>query len=670
MTIKGFRVLGSGFSAIALLLLSVCTAVAKPIRDLPSKTTPASADLVLIEDVSGKNWKLRIDAITGSGGGSGNVATDPIFTAKGDLVVGTGFQTSARVPIGANGTIPVADSTQTTGMRFGAKNIDFAIDSEQVGTNTAVNWTSGKTMFTESVALTANRASLLPPANAYAPGTIIHYVDSLTTLNFGRSFARSGTDTLNGGTASITPFVGGALSGASVAKFKSNGTNAWMQIDTVGQVIEVRDPVDRNKKFTFDASAQVSGTAGSVKAAPGNSVTVLPSTGIGQVSAGVDANGNIVYVAGLPDPIGHIGEVLTVSQDETYVLTPGGSGTGGSGGGLSIQPFSDLVSSGGTFTWAWDATRIRQNRKITLASGANTLAITNPINGMPFELQVAQPSSGAAGTLTLPAGSETPGGTAGVITLSSANNASDTVRGSFNGNYYRFDAPILNLTRNTVISANPEILWWKLNDGPAGTTATATVGPNGTPGTSGTPVWWTHGTGYGLWTAGGRLMTTESSISYSTSVITLSLLVNDGTWEISTTQRNMMSSGTTGSNGSYRVAQVGTGVAGSGKIIATIGGTGGTVFSRSIPAPSVGTDHIIDVVLDNTSGAAAIKIYLDGALQTLTSEGSANTGSGNFATNTFQLGSSNIDCKDDDIRIFDHELTASQISTKYTNGYQ
>lgn len=40
--------------------------------------------------------------------------------AKGDLIVGTGSDTAARLAIGANGTGPVADSTQTTGIRWGA----------------------------------------------------------------------------------------------------------------------------------------------------------------------------------------------------------------------------------------------------------------------------------------------------------------------------------------------------------------------------------------------------------------------------------------------------------------------------------------------------------------------------------------------------------------------
>lgn len=41
-----------------------------------------------------------------------------IADAKGDLIVGTGPDAVTRLPIGANGTVPVADSTQATGIRW------------------------------------------------------------------------------------------------------------------------------------------------------------------------------------------------------------------------------------------------------------------------------------------------------------------------------------------------------------------------------------------------------------------------------------------------------------------------------------------------------------------------------------------------------------------------
>lgn len=46
-----------------------------------------------------------------SGGGSGAVATDAIWDAAGDLAVGTGANTAAKLTIGASGTVPKSNGT-------------------------------------------------------------------------------------------------------------------------------------------------------------------------------------------------------------------------------------------------------------------------------------------------------------------------------------------------------------------------------------------------------------------------------------------------------------------------------------------------------------------------------------------------------------------------------
>lgn len=52
------------------------------------------------------------------GAAAGNVAVDAIFDAKGDLPVGTGADTAAKLTVGGNGALLDADSTQTTGLRW------------------------------------------------------------------------------------------------------------------------------------------------------------------------------------------------------------------------------------------------------------------------------------------------------------------------------------------------------------------------------------------------------------------------------------------------------------------------------------------------------------------------------------------------------------------------
>src|SRR5258706_7628742 len=48
----------------------------------------------------------------------GGVATDTIFDAKGDLPIGTGSDTAAKLSVGSNGQVFTADPTQTTGVKW------------------------------------------------------------------------------------------------------------------------------------------------------------------------------------------------------------------------------------------------------------------------------------------------------------------------------------------------------------------------------------------------------------------------------------------------------------------------------------------------------------------------------------------------------------------------
>jgi hypothetical protein len=64
-------------------------------------------------------WRGDGTWATPAGGGSGDVATDAIWDAKGDLAAGTGANTAVRVPIGTNGQALIADSAETAGVRWG-----------------------------------------------------------------------------------------------------------------------------------------------------------------------------------------------------------------------------------------------------------------------------------------------------------------------------------------------------------------------------------------------------------------------------------------------------------------------------------------------------------------------------------------------------------------------
>ena len=61
---------------------------------------------------------VGVDPTFQAAAGGGAVATDAIWDAKGDLAVGTGANTAEKLTVGSNGYVPVADSSQTTGLRY------------------------------------------------------------------------------------------------------------------------------------------------------------------------------------------------------------------------------------------------------------------------------------------------------------------------------------------------------------------------------------------------------------------------------------------------------------------------------------------------------------------------------------------------------------------------
>jgi len=59
-----------------------------------------------------------LSTIFPGGSGGGDVSTDTIWDAKGDIVGGTGADTAAKLAVGTNGDVLIADSGETTGMKW------------------------------------------------------------------------------------------------------------------------------------------------------------------------------------------------------------------------------------------------------------------------------------------------------------------------------------------------------------------------------------------------------------------------------------------------------------------------------------------------------------------------------------------------------------------------
>lgn len=65
-----------------------------------------------------KTQGASADPVWAAASGSGAVATDGIWDAKGDLAGGTGSDTAARLPVGTNGQVLTADSAEATGLKW------------------------------------------------------------------------------------------------------------------------------------------------------------------------------------------------------------------------------------------------------------------------------------------------------------------------------------------------------------------------------------------------------------------------------------------------------------------------------------------------------------------------------------------------------------------------
>ena len=95
-------------------------AVKIPFIEAAAPATPAANRVVVYAKADGLMYS-KDDAgaeTLMSGGTGGDVATDAIWDAKGDLAAGTAANTAAKLTVGANDTILMADSGQSTGLKW------------------------------------------------------------------------------------------------------------------------------------------------------------------------------------------------------------------------------------------------------------------------------------------------------------------------------------------------------------------------------------------------------------------------------------------------------------------------------------------------------------------------------------------------------------------------
>ena len=207
------------------------------------------------------------------GGGSGDVATDAIWDAKGDLAVGTGANTASRLAVGAsNGMSLVVASGETTGLAWRVAEWDTIIvkASDDTVTNSAVltsdselSWSVGATtdvwrfdlmVLYDSTLSGDYKCNLVASAGTFSAA--YRYLGSDTTANavlvstgIRISGGSSLTDIAAGGTSSATIrfiLIEGVITAPSQAftmnfKFAQNTqTGAESAVTKIGSTLKLK----------------------------------------------------------------------------------------------------------------------------------------------------------------------------------------------------------------------------------------------------------------------------------------------------------------------------------------------------------------------------------------------------------------------------------------------
>lgn len=116
-------------------------AVKIPFTEAAAPSTPAAGKVVVYAKADGLMYSkddAGTETLMSGGAGGGSVATDAIWDAAGDLAVGTGANTAARLAIGANATVLTSNGT-TASWAAPAAGSPWTLAVDEDGTSFA-NW--------------------------------------------------------------------------------------------------------------------------------------------------------------------------------------------------------------------------------------------------------------------------------------------------------------------------------------------------------------------------------------------------------------------------------------------------------------------------------------------------------------------------------------------------